>query len=81
MSTLAQQESRQLLACLTQCAHRRQARPNQITNSLVRLIGNPYRGQLTRPVQLGQIDRIAPISLNPVARLFGINEGATTMHS
>src|ERR1700722_5567919 len=70
VATLAQQEPQQLLAGLAQWAHRRQTRPNQVANSLMRLIGNPYRGQLTGPVQLGQIDRIAPISLNPVARLF-----------
>ncbi len=39
--------------------------------SLARLvpgIWNPHRGQLARPVQLGQAGGIPPVGLDPVAR-------------
>ena len=79
---VAQQEARQLLASLTQRAHRRQARTHQIADRLMRLVRNPgHRGQFTSPMQLGEIDRIPPVGLDPVTvGLRGINDGATTTH-
>ena len=32
-------------------------------------VWNPDRGQFTRPVQLGKVDRIPPVGLDPVAGL------------
>ena len=66
---VAQQEAGQLLASLTQGAHGRQTRPHAIADGLMGLIGNPNRGQLTRPVQLGEVDRIPPVSLDPLTGL------------
>ena len=77
---VAQQESAQLLTGLTQAAHRRQTRTQEIADSLMGRIWNPDWGQFTGPVQLGQIGRVPPVSLNPVTGLRGISEGATTTH-
>jgi hypothetical protein len=58
-----------LLARLTQGAHRRQARTYEIADRLMRLIRDPDRSQFTSPMQLGEINRIPPVGLDPVARL------------
>ena len=78
---VAQQEAGQLLARLTQGAHRRQTRTHEIADRLMGLIRNPDRGQFTGPVQLGEVDRIPPVGLDPLAGFRGINDGATTTHS
>jgi hypothetical protein len=57
-----------LLAGLTERAHRRQPRTHQITDRFMSLIWNPYRGQFTSAVQIGQVDRIPPVGLDPIAR-------------
>ena len=62
---VAQQEAGQLLARLTQGAHRRQTRTHEIADRLMRLIRNPDRGQFTGPMQLGKVDRIPPVGLDP----------------
>ncbi len=66
---MAQQESRELLTGLAQVANGRQTRTHEIADRLMSRIGNPDGGQFTRPMQLGQIDRIAPIRLDPISRL------------
>jgi len=67
MMTMAQQEARQLLARLPQHAHRSQSRAHQIANSLMGWVRNPYRCEFARPVQLGQVDGVSPIGLDPIA--------------
>ncbi len=69
MMAMAQQESRELLTGLAQVANGRQTRTHEIADRLMSRIGNPDGGQFTRPMQLGQIDRIAPIRLDPISRL------------
>ena len=69
MAAVAQQEAGQLLTRLAQGAHRRLTRSDEITDRLVGLIRNPDRGQFTGAVQLGKIDRIPPVSLDPLAWL------------
>jgi hypothetical protein len=44
-------------------------RRREITDRLVGLIRNPDRGQFTGAVQLGKINRIPPVSLDPLAWL------------
>ena len=66
---VAQQEARQLLTRLTQGAHRRLTRTNDIADRFVGLIRHPDRGQFTGAVQLGKIDRIPPVGLDPLAWL------------
>ncbi|MDB5392802.1 MAG: hypothetical protein JWM91_308 [Rhodospirillales bacterium] len=69
MMAMAQQETGQLLASLTQGAYRRQACTHQIADRLMGLIWNPHRGQFTGTVQLGEFDRIPTVGLNPIAWL------------
>ena len=69
MTAVAQQKTGQLLTRLTQCTIRCLSRTHEIADGLVRLIRNPDRGQFTRAVQLGEVDRVPPVSLDPVARL------------
>ena len=66
---VAQQEARQLLSRLAQGAHRSLTGSDEITDRLMGLIGHPDRGQFTGAVQLGKVDRIPPIGLDPLARL------------
>jgi hypothetical protein len=66
--TMAQQEAGKLLAGLTKCPHGGQTRPHQVADRLVCLVGNPHRRQFTSPMQLGEVDRISPIGLDPLAR-------------
>ena len=65
---MAQQEARELLTGLTQTADRRQASAREIADRLMGLIRNPDRGQFAGPMQLGQIDRIPPVRLDPISR-------------
>src|ERR1700733_14285268 len=37
----------------------------------MRLIGDPDRGQLARAMQLGNVDRIAPVGFDPIAWFAG----------
>ena len=78
MTAVAQKEARELLTSLTQTTNGRQTRPHEIADRLMSLIGNPNGSQFTGPMQLGQIDRVAPIRLDPVSWLAWINDGATT---
>jgi hypothetical protein len=75
MMPVAQQESGQLLASLTQGARRRQTGSHEIADRLMRLIGNPDRGQFTGSVQLGEVERIPPISFESAHRAYA---GSTT---
>ena len=73
MVAMAQQEAGQLLAGLTHGSHRRLTRTHKVADRLVGLVRNPDQRQFAGTVQLGEVDRIAPIGLDPV--------GATTTHS
>jgi hypothetical protein len=66
---MTQQEAGQLLPSLTQGPHRRQTRPHQIADRLVRRIRNPDRRQLAGAVKLGQVDRVPAVGLDPLTRL------------
>jgi hypothetical protein len=63
VTAVAPQKPGQLLTRLTRCTNRRLSRTHEIADGLVRLIRNPDRGQLTRAVQLGEVDRVPPVSL------------------
>src|ERR1700722_8269182 len=69
MMAVAQQEAGQLLASLAQRTHRRQTRSHKIADCLMSLIWNPDRGQFTGPVQLGEVDRIPAVGLDPITGL------------
>jgi hypothetical protein len=66
---MPKQETGQLLACLTQATHRRLPSTHEITHRLVRLIRNPYRGQLSSSMQRSKFACITPVGLDPLARL------------
>ena len=42
----------------------------------MRRIGNPDRGQFSRPMQPGQHRRVAPVGLHPIARLLRDQRGS-----
>ena len=42
---------------------------DQVAHRLVRLVGHPHRGQLAGPQQAGELLRVAPVRLDPVAGL------------
>jgi hypothetical protein len=67
--TVPQQEALQVLACFAEHPHGGGPRPDQIAHRFVRRVRHPYGGQLARPMQLRQAQRITPIGLHPVARL------------
>lgn len=66
---VTQQEAGQLLASLSQSAHRRLTCTDEIADRLVGLIRYPDRCQFTGAVQLGKVDRVSPVSLDPLVRL------------
>jgi hypothetical protein len=65
---VAQGKALHVLARLAQHAAGGHPRPHQIAHRLVRRVGHPDRGQLPRPVQLGERGGIAAIGLDPIAR-------------
>ena len=64
---MARQKARQLLSRLPHHAYRRQSRPHQIADRLVGRVWNPYRREFARPVQLGQVDAVSSVGLDPIA--------------
>ena len=66
---MPQQEAGQLLACLTHAAHGCLTCTHEIAHRLVGLIRYPNRGQLPGPMQCGKFARVAPVGLDPLARL------------
>ena len=58
-----------MLAGLAQSAHRRLTRTDQIADRLMGLIRHPDWCQFTGAVQLGKVDRVSPVSFDPLARL------------
>ena len=69
MQAEPQQQRQNLLAFGFEVVDRSLARPHQIPHRLVPRIRNPDRGQFARAQQLGQVERVAPIGLHPIARL------------
>jgi hypothetical protein len=68
-AAVPQQKRQQLLALAAKVLSSRLARPNQIAHRLVNGIRHPHCGQLAGAQQPGQGHRIAPIGLDPLARL------------
>src|SRR5690349_131458 len=68
MTTLAQREARKLLTRAAQGPHRLETGAHRIAHRLMTGIWNPYRSQLTCPVQSRQTGCVPPIRLDPVAR-------------
>ena len=68
MVVMAQQKRRQLLTGLTQTADRRQTGAHEIADRLMSRIRNPDRGQFAGPMQLGQVDCVATVGLDPISR-------------
>ena len=64
----AQQERKWLLAFATQIIRCCLARPDKITDRLLRRVGDPYRSKLSRSVQPRQCDRISPVGFDPLTR-------------
>ena len=69
--TVPEQKSGQLLAGMSQAAYCCQAGPNQVAHGLVRAIRNPYRCELARSMQAGQLYRVPTIRFDPIARATG----------
>jgi hypothetical protein len=65
---VTQQKARQLLAAAPQAVYRRLTGADQIAHRLMRLVRNPHRRQLARPMQLRQIVGVAPVGLDAIAR-------------
>ena len=72
---MAQQEGEQLLALLAQILARRGPHPHQVAHRLMHRVGNPDPGQLARPQQPRQGDRVAPVGLDALARALGDQRG------
>ena len=58
-----------MLTRLAQGAHRSLTGSDEITDRLMGLIRHPDRGQFTGAVQLGKVDRVPPVGLDPLAWL------------
>ena len=64
---MTQQEPGELLACPAQGMHRIKTGAHQVADRLMSGVRDPYRRQLTRPIQSRQADRIPLIGLHPLA--------------
>ena len=64
---MPQQKAAQLLACLTNTPYRRLTRTDEIADRLVGLIRYPDRCQFTGTVELGKVDCVSPVRLDPLA--------------
>ena len=69
VTAMSQEKARELLTGLAQTADGRKTRAYEIADRLMSLIRNPHRGQFTGAMQLGQVDRIPPVGLDPISRL------------
>ncbi len=65
--TVAQQEGFELRPCPPQVLHRVGAGAAEVTHGLVVRVGHMHGGQLRGPMQAGQLERVAPVGLHPVA--------------
>ena len=78
---MTQEKARELLTGLTQTADGRKTCAYEIADRLVSWIRNPDSGQFSGAMQHGEVDRIPPVGLDPISRLAGISDGATTTQS
>src|SRR5580698_2248051 len=69
VTAMMQEKARELLTGLAQTADRRKTCAYEIADRLMSRIRNPDRGQFTGAMQLGEIDRIPPVGLDPIPRL------------
>ena len=69
MTAMTQEKARELLTGLTQTADGRKTRAYEIADRLMSLIRNPHSGQFSGAMQLGEVDRIPPVGLDPISRL------------
>ena len=68
VTAMTQEKARELLAGLAQTADGRKTCAYEIADRLMSLIRNPDSGQFTGAMQLGEIDRIPPVGLDPISR-------------
>ena len=66
---MTQEKARELLTGLAQTADGRKTRAYKIADRLMSLIRNPHSGQFPGAMQLGEVDRIPPVGLDPISRL------------
>ena len=69
VTAMTQEKARELLTGLAQAADGRKTRAHEIADRLMSLIRNPDSGQFTGAMQLGEVDRISPVGLDPISRL------------
>ena len=69
VTAMTQEKARELLTGLTQTADGRKTCAYEIADRLMTWIRNPHSGQFTGTMQLGQVDRIPPVGLDPISRL------------
>ena len=69
MTAMPQEKTGELLTGLAQTADGRKTRAYEIADRLMSLIRNPHSGQFSGAMQLGEVDRIPPVGLDPISRL------------
>ncbi len=69
VTAMPQEKARELLTGLTQTADGRKTCAHEIADRLMSWIRNPHSGQFTGAMQLGQVDRIPSVGLDPISRL------------
>ena len=69
VTAMTQEKARELLTGLAQTADGRKTRAYEIADRLMSRIRNPDSGQFTGAMQLGEVDRIPPVGLDPISRL------------
>ena len=68
VTAMTQEKPGELLTGLAQTADGRKTRTYEIADRLMSLIGNPHSGQFTGAMQLGEVDRIPAVGLDPISR-------------
>ena len=68
VTAMTQEKARELLTGLAQTADGRKTRAYEIADRLMSLIGNPHSGQFIGAMQLGELDRIPAVGLDPISR-------------
>ena len=66
---MTQEKTRELLTSLAQTTDGCKTCAYEIADRLMSLIRNPDSGQFTGAMQLGEVDRIPPVGLDPISRL------------
>ena len=68
VTAMTQEEAGELLAGLTQAANGGQTSAREIADRLMSRIRNPDSGQFTGTMQLGRVNRVPAVGLDPVSR-------------